>query len=102
MMAAPDTPEGGGKLDVMATFVEAYETKHFPMELPEPIEAIKFEMERKGLTVKNLKPMMGRSNRVYEVLNRKRSLALKMIRSLLDGLAIPAEALIKPANLGLY
>jgi Predicted transcription regulator containing HTH domain len=75
MMADPDTPEGE-KLDVMVTLIEAYEAKQFPMELPDPVEAIKFEMERKGLTVKDLEPMIGKSNRVYEILNHKRSLTL--------------------------
>ncbi|GAC19633.1 helix-turn-helix domain-containing protein [Paraglaciecola arctica] len=97
MMAGSDTPEGE-KLDVLVTLVEAYETKHFPMELPDPVEAIKFEMERKGLTVKDLEPMIGKSNRVYEILNNKRSLTLKMIRKLHDGLGIPAESLIRPSQ----
>lgn len=95
MMAEADTPEGE-KLDVLVTLVEAYETKNFPMELPDPIEAIKFEMERKGLTVKDLEPMIGKSNRVYEILNGKRSLTLKMIWKLHEGLGIPAESLIRP------
>jgi len=95
MMAAPDTPEGE-KLDVMVTLIEAYEAKLFPMDLPDPVEAIKFEMERKGLSVKDLEPMIGRRNRVYEILNRKRSLTLKMIWKLHEGLGIPAESLIKP------
>jgi HTH-type transcriptional regulator/antitoxin HigA len=64
--------------------------------LPDPVEAIKFEMERKGLTVKDLEPMIGKSNRVYEILNHKRSLTLKMIWKLHKGLGIPAESLIKP------
>jgi hypothetical protein len=68
MMAGPDTPEGE-KLDVMVTLIAAYEVKHFPMDLPDPVEAIKFEMERKGLTVKDLEPMIGKSNRVYEILS---------------------------------
>lgn len=76
MMAEPDTVEGE-KLDILVTLVEAYEAKHFPMDLPDPVEAIKFEMERKGLTVKDLEPMIGKSNRVYEILNHKRSLTLK-------------------------
>ncbi len=95
MMAAPDTPEGE-KLDVMVTLIEAYEAKHFPMDLPDPVEALKFEMERKNLTVKDLEPMIGKSNRVYEILNHKRSLTLKMIWKLHEGLGIPAESLIKP------
>lgn len=95
MMASPDTPEGE-KLDVMVTLIEAYEAKHFPLELPDPVEAIKFEMERRGLTVKDLEPIIGKSNRVYEILNRKRSLTLKMIWRLHKALGIPAESLIKP------
>ena len=95
MMAEPDTVEGE-KLDILVTLVEAYEAKHFPMDLPDPVEAIKFEMERKGLTVKDLEPMIGKSNRVYETLNHKRSLTLKMIWKLHEGLGIPAESLIKP------
>lgn len=94
MMAKADSPEGE-KLDVMVTLVEAYEAKHYPLDLPDPVEAIKFEMERKSLTVKDLEPMIGKSNRVYEILNHKRSLTLKMIRRLHDGLGIPAESLIK-------
>ena len=95
MMAEPDTVEGE-KLDILVTLVEAYEAKHFPMDLPDPVEAIKFEMERKGLRVKDLEPMIGKSNRVYEILNHKRSLTLKMIWKLHEGLGIPAESLIKP------
>ena len=95
MMAEPDTVEGE-KLDILVTLVEAYEAKHFPMDLPDPVEAIKFEMGRKGLTVKDLEPMIGKSNRVYEILNHKRSLTLKMIWKLHEGLGIPAESLIKP------
>jgi HTH-type transcriptional regulator / antitoxin HigA len=93
MMAELDSPEGE-RLDVLVTLVEAYEAKHFPMNLPDPVEAIKFEMERKGLTVKDLEPMIGKSNRVYEVLNRKRALTLPMIRRLNHSLGIPAESLI--------
>lgn len=94
MSAEPNTPEGE-KLDILVTLIEAYEHKHFPLDLPDPVEAIKFEMEQKGLTVKDLEPMIGKSNRVYEVLNRKRSLTLTMIRKLHRELGIPAESLIK-------
>ena len=95
MDAELDSPEGE-RLDVLTTLVEAYEAKHYPMELPDPVEAIKFEMERRGLTVKDLEPMIGKSNRVYEILNHKRSLTLKMIWKLHEELGIPAESLIKP------
>ena len=94
MTAEPDTAEGE-RLDVLVTLVEAYEKKHYPLDLPDPVEAIKFEMEQKGLTVKDLEPMIGKSNRVYEVLNYKRSLTLKMIWRLHEQLGIPAESLIK-------
>ncbi len=94
MSAEPNTPEGE-KLDILATLIEAYERTHFPLDLPDPVEAIKFKMEQKGLTIKDLEPMIGKSNRVYEVLNRKRSLTLNMIRKLHQELGIPAESLIK-------
>lgn len=94
MSAEFGTPEGD-RLDVLATLVEAYEAKRYPMEVADPIEAIKFKMERKGLTVKDLEPMIGRTNRVYEVLNRVRPLTLPMIWRLHDGLGIPAEILIQ-------
>ena len=94
MAARPDSPEGE-KLDVLATLVEAYERKHYPLDLPDPVAAIRFEMEQKGLTAKDLEPMIGRRNRVYEVLNRKRSLTLRMIWRLHEQLGIPAESLIK-------
>ena len=97
MTADASTPEGE-RLDIMVTLVEAYERRHFPLELPDPVEAIRFQMDQMGLTVKDLEPMIGRSNRVYEVLNRKRPLTLKMIWRLHRGLGIPAESLIRPAN----
>lgn len=95
MMAEQNTPDGE-RLDVMVTLVEAYENKHYPLDLPDAVEAIKFEMEQKGLTIKDLEPMIGKSNRVYEILNYKRSLTLKMIWKLHKELGIPAESLIKP------
>ena len=95
MLSEPDTPDGE-RLDVMATLVEAYERKHYPLDFPDPIAAIKFEMERRGLKAADLEPMIGRRNRVYEVLNYKRSLSLKMIWRLHEQLGIPAESLIKP------
>lgn len=94
MSAELGTPEGD-RLDVLATLVEAYEAKHFPMELPNPIDAIKFRMEQKGLTAKDLQPMIGGLNRVYEILNGSRPLTLAMIWRLHESLGIPAECLIK-------
>lgn len=97
MSAERDTPEGE-RLDVLVTLVEAYEGKHFPMDLPDPVEAIKFAMEQKGLTAKDLVPMIGRLNRVYEVLSRRRPLTLAMIQRLHTDLGIPAESLIKQSD----
>lgn len=94
MTAELNTPEGE-RLDVLVTLVEAYERKNFPLDLPDPVEAIKFAMDQRGLTVKDLEPMIGRSNRVYEVLSHKRPLTLKMIWRLHKDLGIPAESLIK-------
>ena len=94
MMAETDTPEGE-RLDILVTLVEAYEKRHFPLDLPDPVEAIKFRMDQMGLSPKDLEPMIGRLNRVYEVLNHKRPLTLKMIWKLHRGLGIPAESLIK-------
>lgn len=87
------TPEGD-RLDVLATLVQAYEAKHHAIDPPDPIEAIKFRLDQSGLSIKDLEPMIGRSNRVYEVLARSRPLTLSMIRRLHKGLGIPAEVLI--------
>lgn len=95
MMAKLNTPDGE-RLDVLVTLVEAYERKHVAIDLPDPVEAIKFAMEQRGLSVKDLVPMIGAPNRVYEVLNRKRPLSLKMIWRLHKNLGIPAESLIRP------
>ncbi len=95
LMSAVAGSAEGERLDVLATLVEAYERQHFPLELPDPVEAIKFVMEQRGLTVKDLEPMIGRANRVYEVLGHKRPLTLKMIWKLHRDLGIPAECLIK-------
>ncbi len=94
MRARRNTPQGD-RLDVLVTLVEAWEAKHYPLELPDPIEAIKYHMEQKGLSPHDLIPFVGGRNRVYEVLARKRPLTLKMIRRLHEGLGIPAESLIK-------
>lgn len=94
MAARPGTAEGE-RLDVLVTLVEAYERRHYPLDLPDPVEAIKFAMEQRGLGVKDLEPMIGRRNRVYEVLARRRPLTLTMIRNLHEKLGIPAESLIR-------
>jgi HTH-type transcriptional regulator/antitoxin HigA len=94
MAAKANTPDGD-RLDVLVTLVEAYERAHFPMDLPDAVEAIKFRMEQAGLTVKDLEPVIGRKNRVYEVLSRKRRLTLRMIEGLHARFGIPAESLLK-------
>ena len=94
MRAKRSTPEGD-RLDVLVTLVEAWESKHFPLDLPDAVEAIKYQMEQSGLEPRDLVPFIGSRNRVHEVLNRKRPLTLKMIRRLHEGLGIPAESLIK-------
>ena len=86
--------EDGDRFEILTTLVEAYEAKHFRIEAPDPIEAIRFRMEQGGLSVKDLVPSIGQPNRVYEVLNRKRGLTLEMIRNLHRNLGIPAESLI--------
>ncbi len=93
MTAKMNTVEGD-RLDVLVTLVEDYERKHYPIDFPDPIEAIKFMMEQRDLTVKDLVPMIGKTNRVYEVLNGKRSLTLPMIKRLHKDLGIPAESLL--------
>jgi len=93
--AAPDTPEGD-RLEVLTTLVEAYEEKHYPVLLPDPIEAIEYFVESRGLSRRDLEPYIGGRGRVSEVLNRKRPLTIEMIRRLHAGLGIPAEVLIQP------
>lgn len=96
LMGAEAGSPAGEKLDVLVTLVEAWERKHFPMELPEPVDAIRFQMEQGGLSARDLVPMIGQLNRVYEVLNRRRPLTLRMIWNLHQQLGIPLESLIKP------
>ena len=85
---------------MLATLIEAYEDNHFPMDPPDPIEAIKFRMEQQGLTRKDLGEMIGTRTRVAEVLARKRGLSISMIRRLHAKLGIPAEVLIRPSRKG--
>ena len=93
----PGTPEGD-RFDILLTLIEAYEARHFPVNLPDPVSAIKFRMEQSGLTVADLVPAIGRANRVYEILNGKRALTLPMIWNLHEMFGIPAESLIKPTR----
>jgi HTH-type transcriptional regulator/antitoxin HigA len=92
--AKAGTPKGD-RLDILATLIEAYETERYPMDPPDPIEAIKFRMEQQGLTRKDLEEILGTRTRVSEVLNRKRGLSINMIRALHDKLGISAEILIR-------
>lgn len=93
MNAKRNTP-AGDRLDVLATLVAVWEEKHYPIEAPDAVAAIHFVMEQRGLTRRDLEPFIGSRARVAEVLNRKRSLTLPMIRRLHAGLGIPADALI--------
>jgi HTH-type transcriptional regulator/antitoxin HigA len=86
------TPRGH-RLDVLATLIEVYEAEHYPMVPPHPIEAIEFRMEQEGLSRRDLEPLIGTRTRAAEVLNRKRSLSIGMIRCLHDHLGISAEVL---------
>jgi HTH-type transcriptional regulator/antitoxin HigA len=93
--AALDAPEGD-RLEVLTTLVEAFEAKHYAIPLPDPIEAINYHMESRGLSRADLEPYIGSRGRVSEILNRKRPLTIEMIRRLHAGLGIPAEVLIQP------
>ncbi len=87
----------GDRLDVLATLIDLYETEHYPIDPPDPVEAIKFRMEQQGMTRKDLERMIGTRTRVAEVLNRKRSLSINMIRRLHKELGISADVLIRPS-----
>ncbi|CDH44030.1 helix-turn-helix domain-containing protein [Candidatus Contendibacter odensensis] len=98
MDAYPETPEGD-RLDVMTTLVEAFEAKHYPIEAPDPIEAILHRMEALGIDRRDLEKMIGTRARVSEVLNRKRPLTISMIRRISDKMHISANVLIRPYRL---
>jgi len=98
-----NSPEGSpesDELDILATLIEAYEREHYPIELPGPIEAIKFRLEQKGKDSSALIGIIGQRTRVYEVMRGKRPLSLNMIRNLHEKFDIPAEVLIQPARRG--
>ena len=88
----------GDRLDVLATLIDAYEAEHYPIDPPDPVEAIKFRMEQQGLTRRDLEEIIGTRTRIAEVLNRKRGLSIAMIRRLHERLGIPAEVLIRPSR----
>src|SRR5205823_13044358 len=95
--AKASTPKGD-RLDILATLIEAYESEHYPMDSPDPIEAIKFRMEQQGLTRKDLEGIIGTRTRIAEVLNGRRGLSISMIRRLNEKLGIPADILIRPSR----
>lgn len=88
----------GDRLDVLATLIDNYEAQHYPMDPPDPVEAIKFRMEQQGLGRKDLEPLIGTRARVAEVMNRKRGLSIEMIRRLHETLGISADVLIRPSR----
>ncbi len=94
LWGAKRNTEQGDELDVLMLLVEKYEEEHYPIPPSDPIEAIKFLMEQKALTRKDLEPYLGTRARVSEVLNKKRNLTLPMIKRLHEGLNIPYECLI--------
>ena len=97
MDSAPNTP-AGDELELLATLVELYEKERFPIDLPDPIEAIRFRMEQGGLKQQDLVPYVGSASKVSEVLSGRRPLSLKMMRSLYRGLGIPAEVLLRESG----
>lgn len=98
MDAEPGTPEGD-RLDILTTLIEAYEARHHPIEAPDPIAALEYFMEQRGVTRADLVPLFGSRSRVSEILNRKRRLTMEMAWRLHRDLGIPAEAVIKPYKL---
>jgi HTH-type transcriptional regulator/antitoxin HigA len=98
MGARPDTPDGD-RLDVLSVLVERYEEQADAIEPPDPIEALRYHMESRGLTRRDLEPFIGSRARVAEVLNRRRALTIDMIRGLHEGLGLSADVLIRPYDL---
>ncbi len=93
--AVPDTPDGD-RLDILSLLVDAYEDQHHPIPPPDPVAALEYHLESRGLTRRDLEPYLGSRARVAEVLTRRRALTIGMIRRLHQGLGIPADALIQP------
>lgn len=98
LWGAPAGTPNGDRLDVLATLVDAYESQQYPMDPPDPIDAILFRMEQQGLTRRDLESLIGTRTRVAEVLNRRRNLSIRMIRNLHERLGIPVELLIRPTR----
>jgi HTH-type transcriptional regulator/antitoxin HigA len=91
----------GDELEVLVTLVEAYEREHYPIDLPRPIDAIRFRLEQAGKNLRALVGVIGQRSRVYEVMRGDRPLSLKMIRNLHHEFGIPAEVLIQPTQVPL-
>lgn len=98
LWGAPQKSPEGDELDVLVTLVEAYERKNYPVDMPAPVDAIKFRLEQQGKDIKSLVGIIGQRTRVYEVMRGDRPLSLSMIRNLHAKLEIPAEVLIQPAR----
>ena len=99
LWGAPSGTPKGDRLDILATLIDAYENDHYPIDPPDPIEAITFRMEQQGLTRKDLEGVLGSRTRVAEVLTRRRRLSINMIRRLHEKFGISAEVLIRPTKL---
>ncbi|NCC35713.1 MAG: transcriptional regulator [Chloroflexia bacterium] len=91
---APEGTPEADEMEVLVTLIEAYESKHYPIGPADPVEAIKLRMEQQGLSPRDLEPYLGSSGRVSEILSRKRSLSLRMVKRLHQGLNIPHESLL--------
>jgi HTH-type transcriptional regulator/antitoxin HigA len=98
LWGSPGGTRAGDRLDVLATLIDAWEAAHYPIDPPDPIEAIKFRMEQQGLTRKDLEGIVGSRARIAEVLSGKRNLSIAMIRRLNEALKIPADILIAPTR----
>ena len=98
LWGSPQGSPEGDELEVLATLLEAYEREHYPIDLPDPIDAIKFRLEQSGKGVAALVGVIGQRSRVYEVMRGDRPLSLNMIRKLHEKLEIPAEVLIQPGH----
>lgn len=94
LLGFPEGSPEADRLEVIATLVADYEDRHHPIDPPDPIEAIKFRLDQAGLTEKDLEPILGTRARVYEILNKRRSLSLNMIRHLVSRFGIPADVLL--------
>lgn len=99
LWGAPYGSPEGDRLEVLVALVEVYEEKHYPIDPPDPIEAILHQMESQGLSRRDLEPLLGSRGRVSEILNRKRPLSIEMIRNLHAGLGISADVLVQPYEL---